>query len=302
MRRIMYLLMTLVLLFPTVVSAHIVNEQNLYDDLEYSKAKTEIVYLSGLGIIPYDHHGSTLFAPQDKLTRGDLAVWVGTFMGAADKEASHDDIMAAAVKKGLVSAVDGNATYADVNQAYFKGKVALSNANQELTKEEFALFMAEHLSDSIDGKTIYDQGGFIPGPNGKVEKVTVQEEKDGAGNSVKVYALTLAGNNYVLSAHPRILQASVDPAEWEGKNIQESWLISVDGKQQLQLIRFEKAGATMASKPATGNEHAGHEHAAKAEGQADSASDFPWAPIVTGAILVVIVGVFLFNRKKGVKK
>lgn len=301
MRRSVCLFIMLVFFLPSVVSAHIVNEQNLYDDLQYSKARAQIVYMSGLGIIPYDHHGSMLFSPQDKLTRDDLALWAGTFMGVAEKDATHDDIVAAAVSKGLVSSVQGNATYADVNQAYFQGKVSLQDAGQELTREEFALFMSEHLGDSIGGKTLYDQGGFIPGPTGKVEKVTVHEEKDATGSTVKEYVLKLGESEYVLSAHPRILQASVDPSEWEGKLIQEAWLVTVEGKQQLQLIQFEQAanGADQkATKPQAGHDHAGHGDAAKAEAAEETDGGFPLVPVIAGVVLVVLVGGLLFSRKK----
>ncbi|MBO8165018.1 MAG: hypothetical protein H0Z34_15135 [Brevibacillus sp.] len=40
-----------------------------------------------------------------------------------------------------------------------------------LTREEFALFVAQHLDLQIDGKTIYDLAGVVPGPTGTVEKV-----------------------------------------------------------------------------------------------------------------------------------
>lgn len=301
MRRSVCLFMMLVFFLPSVVSAHIVNEQNLYDDLQYSKARAQIVYMSGFGIIPYDHHGSMLFSPQDKLTREDLALWAGTYMGVAEKEATHDDILAAAVKKGLVSSLQGNATYADVNQAYFQGKASLPEAGKELTREEFALFMSEHVGDSIDGKTLYDQGGFIPGPTGKVEKVTAHEEKDASGSAVKVYSLKLGESEYVLSAHPRILQASVDPAEWEGKQIQEAWLVTVEGKQQLQLIQFEQAanGAEQhANKPQAGHDHAGQGDAAKAETAEETGAGFPLVPVIAGILLIVLVGGLLFSRKK----
>jgi len=116
--RLIGILLMLVLLMPSAASAHIVNDQNLYEDIEYSTAKTEIVYLNGLGILVPDH-GNALFSPKDKLQRVDLAYLTGRFHKAAASNASPDEVAAAAVEKGYVPSLEGNATYGDVNQAFF---------------------------------------------------------------------------------------------------------------------------------------------------------------------------------------
>ncbi|MBU8713355.1 hypothetical protein KM924_12670 [Brevibacillus parabrevis] len=300
MRRSLCLLAMLVWLLPSLVSAHIVNEQNLYDDLQYSKATSQIVYLSGLGVIPYDHHGSTLFSPQEKLTREELAYWAGTFGKLQESGAARTEVTAAALAKGLVPSLDGNATYADVNQAYFAGKLAVQDAGRELTREQFALFVFEHRKDEAEGKSLYDRGGFLAGPTGKVDKVSVREEKDAEGKAAKVYSLTVSGASYDVSAHPRVLQAAVDPAEWEGRAIQEAWLMNVAGKSQpqLQLIQFEQsANASAQPEKAASADHA-HEHAGHEAAASSDESGSSLAPLVIVIVLLVLVGGFLFTRKR----
>lgn len=303
MRRSLCLLAMLLLLLPTVVSAHIVNEQNLYDDLQYSKATPQIVQLSGLGVIAYDH-GSTLFSPQEKLTREELAHWAGAFWKLKESGAAREQVTAAALEKGLVPSLDGNATYADVNQAYFAGKLAVpeQDAARELTKEEFAVFVFEHRNDAVEGKSLYDRGGFVAGPTGKVEKVAVREEKDAAGKTSKVYSLTISGTVHDLSAHPRVLQAAVDPAQWEGKTVEEAWLMNVAGKPQLQLILFAKSAdasgqsAQPEKAPTADHAHAGHtDHAAAASGDETGAS---MVPLVVAVVLLALVGGWLFARRR----
>ncbi|MGG0937584.1 hypothetical protein ABHN11_15985 [Brevibacillus centrosporus] len=189
-RSLLLLCMLLALIMPTNALAHITNEQNLYEDLQYSEAKAQIVYLSGLGVIAADH-GTALFSPKEKLTRADLAYWAGSFFKLAGKEAKHEEIA----------------------------------------------------------------------------------------------------------------QAAVDPTEWEGRTIEESWMVSSDGSQekQLQLIQFTKSteqAQQAASQPAD-NDHANHAN----HGQTDPAvqeegAGFPFVPVILVVLLVGIVGALLFGRKK----
>ncbi|WP_301170181.1 hypothetical protein [Brevibacillus nitrificans] len=296
-RSLLLLCMLLALIMPTNALAHITNEQNLYEDLQYSEAKAQIVYLSGLGVIAADH-GTALFSPKEKLTRADLAYWAGSFFKLAGKEAKHEEIAQAAVAKGLVSSLDGNATYEDVNLAYLQGKVQVEKAKDEVTREAFAQFVYEHR-----GKTLYEQAGFSQGPVGKVDKVTSLEEKDAAGNSTKSYIVKIADQPYKITAHPKIVQAPVDPTEWEGRTIEESWMVSSDGSQekQLQLIQFTKSteqAQQAASQPAD-NDHANHANHGQTDpaGQEEGAG-FPFVPVILVVLLVGIVGALLFGRKK----
>lgn len=298
-RHLFLLLMLLVMAVPTSALAHITNEQNLYEDLQYSEAKSEIVYLSGIGVIASDH-GTMLFSPKEPLKRADLGYWVGSFFKLAGGDAKHEELAQAALEKGLVPSLEGIATYEDINRAYFKGKAQLENPAGEVTREEFARFLYEHRSEAIDGKTLPEQAGFARGPVGTVEKVTSVEEKDASGNSTRTYVLKVADQQVELTAHPKIVQAPVDPAEWEGRSITESWVVSQDGRpKQLQVIVFEKSDAPatqeQAAKPAA-ETHGGHgEHTGQVQG-ADSG--FPYVPVLVGVLLVAVVGLLLFGKRR----
>lgn len=73
---------------------------------------------------------------------------------------------------------------------------------------------------------------------GTVEKVTVQD---------KAPQLKLGDQEVSLSAHPRVLNASVDPATWEGRSLEQSWLLTADGQnEQLHILVFALSSSTEA--------------------------------------------------------
>jgi hypothetical protein len=139
-----YLSLLLITLFTSIFSApvlaHVTNEKTLYDNIQYSKAMEQIVYLRGLNVIPQEK-GVSLYKPTELLSKKDLAFWAASFLGMGDKNAKREDLEQAAVKKGIVHNLDGNATFADVNQAYFNGKAPVQNPDKTLTREDFATFM-----------------------------------------------------------------------------------------------------------------------------------------------------------------
>lgn len=249
------LFLFLFLLETSSVLAHIINKENLYEDSKYSEAADEIVFLSGMGVIPYQN-GEIVYRPQDSLTRAELARWSGTFWQLMDGDSESEAIEKAALAAGLVSSLIGNATYEDINQSYFKGKATVSHPNDEVTREAFAMFVAENVAVDIDGQTLYDIAGFSPGPTGVIEKVTVATEKNDNGVRTNIYTLQVAGEDYVLSEHPRIIQATVDPLVWEGQTIKESWLSeshdsdehshnhSSQGSLSIQQLVFAEAKTT----------------------------------------------------------
>lgn len=170
--------------------------------------------------------------------------------------------------------------------------MSVENPEGELTREEFALFMYNHLNDQVDGKSLYERAGFVPGPTGEIEKVNAGE---------KTPILQIAGKEYTLSEHPRILHASADPATWQGKRVEESWAVAVDGT--LHLIVFDAAASSAtdaavptsaASQAAGSHTGAGHEHHEHEE----EGSSFPVVPVVLAVILLSIVGTFWVSRKK----
>lgn len=303
MKRIAVMIFVLMMLLPAAAQAHIVNESNLYDDIAFSEARENIVYLSGLGVIPYEH-GAPLFKPKDKLSRSDLAYWAGSFRGLGAQQSDPQAVRQAVLAEGGVPSLDGNATVRDVNQAYFQGRAEL-NGSEELTREQFASLMAVYLTTKVNGQTLFEQAGYSPGPSGTVEAVAMKESQGADGKTVRTYAVTIQGVTLELSEHPRILYAPVDPGLWKGKSIRESWVMNKrEGGQQLQLISFVKpAGAASSPQEANSDEKGqAHAHHMCQEGDSDCApagegAGFPVIPAAAGAVAAVLLCWLLIKKR-----
>lgn len=304
MKKTLILVSLFTLLFSTSVYAHVNNEETLYDDIEFSQAKEQIVYLRGINAIPSEE-GAKLFRPQELLTKADLAFWTASFHGLAGEDAIIEDLQKAAVENGLIGSLESNATYADVNQAYFDGKASVDQPESELTREEFALFMGPYLKDEkVDGKTLFDRAGIEEGPVGVIEKATMTEEGEGE-QKTKVYTLTIGGKDYQVSGHPKMMYGPTDLTQWEGKKIRDSWLINHDGEKMFQMIALEKGqflnqGGTEAndqtSQPSQNGVQADNQSTDDADSE-QSEKEFPVVPVV-GAIILVIIAAWLFTKKK----
>ncbi|MDF2721451.1 MAG: hypothetical protein K0Q59_1126 [Paenibacillus sp.] len=251
------------LLFPLgqPASAHIVNERNLYEDVQQMAGKDDLVFLTGIQAIVYDHSVS-LFKPKEKLTRKELAHWAASFF-RLKPSGTAAELAQAALQQGLVASLDGNATYADANKAFFGGAAQVDKPEQELTREAYAAFLAPYVSKPINGKSLIERAGYAPGPSGTVEAV----ETRGAD---AVY-VTVSGKVYPLAMHPRVLHAAADAAQWKGLALGRSWLAAdAAGGGQLLLLDFaaspsqaQQAGAAAATQPSAGAAassaaHAGH--------------------------------------------
>ncbi|MFJ8259049.1 hypothetical protein ACIQ4Z_17670 [Peribacillus asahii] len=283
----------LLLLMASSVSAHVVNQDNLYDDIKYSEAADDVVFLSGMGIISYQH-GDIVYRPQDPLTRAELARWAGVFFGAADSDATSEEIEKAALKEGIVPSLEGNATYEDVNQAYFKGNASPSNPQDGLMREEFAQFIGSNLSVEIDGKTLYDYAGFVKGPTGVVEKVTETEATNDQGDRMKTYHLHINGEEYRVSEHPRVLNAAVDPLIWEGKSLKESWLSHhQEDEFVIQQFIFTKENQEPVKKEEVNDEKGNVSHDSDEQG-----NDYNLYLLVGAVILIVGIVSFILIRKR----
>lgn len=298
MRRLLLAYCICSLFFSSSVYAHVANEKTLYDDIDFSKAKEQIVYLRGLNIIAPEE-GAKLYKPKVKLTRAELAFWAAGFKKLGGQDANKAELQRVAVEQGLVSSLEGYATYGDVNQAYFNGQAAVETPGAELSKEQFALFMGRFLNEKVDGGTLFEQAGFEPGPSGIVEQVSFEMEGEGE-HAYKVFRFTVEGTEYQVSKHPKIVYGPVDLSEWEGKEIVESWISSGEGgKKVIELVKGKKeqfsenAIVGVSQVQANSMKDTGWDDPQPAEGSA-------LVPIIGGSILAVILGWLLF--KKGNKK
>lgn len=208
------------LIFATSASAHIMNKDNVFNDLSLTEAADEVVLLSSLGIVSY-LDGSFEFKPTAQLTAKDLAAWVAGYNGL--EGASTDELARAAVKAELIATIDGDATYGLVNDVFFHGMLVLENAETTLTREEFAQFVVSHVNRDIGGHTLLEMSGYTPGPTGTIEHVNRVKKQTPSGSNAYVYLLTVDGTVYEVGMHLRVVANSTDPAVWVGQQIAESF-------------------------------------------------------------------------------
>jgi hypothetical protein len=299
MKKIGILLAFVILLFSSTVSAHVVNEKTIYDDIEFSEAKEEIVYLRGLDMIAHER-GALLFKPQEKLTKLELAFWVATYKKLGGHDASKEELQKAAVEKGLIDSLEGDATYEDVNKAYFNGKAPVETAGAELTKEDFVQYMGTFLTEKVDGKTLFDMAGYEPGPSGVVEKVEFETEGEG-DSAYKVFRYTIGGTTYQVSQHPKILNGPVDLGVWEGKEIEESWLASGhDEEKVVQIVKVKEAqflDVEIGDTQTAGETKQPDNQVKEEKAESQPKKGFPVVPVGGVVILVIVLG-WLFMKKK----
>lgn len=208
------------MLVSTSAFAHVMNRHNVFEDLALTEAADEIVMLSALGIVSYLDNGFA-FKPTTTLTAKDLAAWVAMYNGIQAE--TSDELAKAALEAELVTTIEGDATYTLVNEAYFHGKLTLENPEQTMTREQFALFVFEHLTADIGNHTLLDMSQFTPGPTGVVEHAERVTKNIPSGSTTSVYMITINGEQYEMGMHPRVIADSVDPTVWIGQKVAQSW-------------------------------------------------------------------------------
>lgn len=288
MRKIWGISLVLFVLLTVNVMAHVTNEKTIYDDIDFSQAKEEIVYLRGINAVPHEV-GANIFRPNELLKRSDLAFWAGTFAGLGNDDSTPEDIQNAAVSEGLIDSLDGNATYGDVNQAYFAGNAPVEDASQELSREQFALYMGQFFRTPVNGETLFDRVGYAAGPSGLVDSVKTESVTEG-DSTYDVFSLSIDGVDYQVSHHPKLLFAPTDLALLQGKTIEESWI--ADG--ELNIIKVSDGQFTDDEI----GQAAGDHHGTDAQGEDESDNTLPIVLIAGGVVLVVIIAWLFLRRKK----
>jgi hypothetical protein len=233
-----------------------------------------------LNVIPFES-GVALYKPTERLSKKDLAYWAASFAGLGTANAKREDLEQEAVKKGIVGNLEGNATYADVNQAYFNGKAPVQHPDQTVTREDFALFMGQFFNQKVDGKTLFERAHVDQGPTGVIEKVNSTPLKKEDGQFENQFMFTIQGKEYPVAEHPKVMYGPTDLTGWNGKKIADSRLTKVDGKDVLEIIKLEKGQFPINPDNA---DPTGHQKGA-----------LPIVPIFGGAILLVVI-LWLFRR------
>lgn len=285
---IICVLLSALALFSSTAFAHISNEKNIYDDIQYSKVQEQIVILRTLGALAAPV-GVNLFSPQAKLTRAELAYYIATFDNLADDTAKEADFQKAAVQKKLIVSLDGNATYQEVNNAFFGGKAPMTNGINELTHEDYVNYLSEFLTEKVDGKTLYDLAGATPGPTGVLNDVKIIKDV-----REDQYFLTINGTNYKMHPHGKVLNGPVDLMAWIGKKVDQSIFVTHDGQKVIGLIVSVKGQFTENEVKANHASMEAHSISTK-----DTNKGFSPVPIIAGGIaFILLVWLFVSWRKK----
>jgi len=297
MKKVLTVIAASFIAFTTTSYAHITNENTIYEDVEYSQAKEQLVALRSINAIGYES-GANVFEPQKKLTKLDLAFHVSTFyaLGGDEEESTltKEQTAQLAVDKGYVDSLEGNATYQDVNKAYFDGKIDLKEEKKELTKEEFVFFLTYDLKDLLTKAHVTE------GPTGTVDSVKVAGEEE--------ITFVVDGKSYAFYGHGKVINGPVDLTQWKGKKIGESYLkdnalilVKADEKiAPLPQTEKDKIDALLVQKTVEKSTNAVKE--TKKEEKTTKTDEkeekgFPIAPVV-GVIVVVLLVVFFVGRKK----
>ena len=274
----------LTLLVSAGLSAHIKNEASQFPDIEFSDARFEIVLLVGAGIIPE----TPVFEPDINLSRTDLASWGALAWGLGEGGETPDirALARTALEQGLIETLDGDATFGDIDNVLFEGRLAPDEASAVPTKAQAASFIAANLTTALDGETLLQRRGMRTGPVGEVTAVESRMNPNGGSS----YYITLAGETYPLYTHGRVANGPTDLIQWQGRNVTKSFLRDLG---ELTLwIYFE-------AEPVQLNTSAMNPAVALDESTGEEAQIQTSHTLLYGLIIAVLVlGVILFFRSK----
>lgn len=212
----------------SLASAHIMNQNNTFNDVAYSEVADRIVFLAALQIVSAVEDDS--YKPLQTLTMKQLGTWLANYHQLQGE--TNEELANIAFQKGLIASLDGEATYATVNEAYFNNEVEIQNPEATLNHEQFAQFIVANLTEEM-----VERSDLLAGPSGVVEAAeTIEQEVD--GNVKKINVITVAGKQYALTSHPYVIAASTDPAVWVGQKLAESYFSQMESSdyQALQLL------------------------------------------------------------------
>lgn len=200
------------------VMAHIKTDGSQFPDIKSSDARFDIVVLVGAGIIPE----TSTFEPKKKLSRTDLAAWGALQAKLVEPGEGKPDINAlakAALDKGLVKSLEGDATYAEINTLFFQGKYDAANADVVPTRADAARYIAAGLVAPA-GASLLEKCGWMVGPTGAVAKVETKTNADG-GES---YLITIGDMTMPMFTHGRVGNGPSDLAKWPNRTVRRSFM------------------------------------------------------------------------------
>jgi hypothetical protein len=204
------------LLLTAIAKAHIKNEASQFPDIEYSDARFDIVMLVGAGVIPE----TPVFEPDKPLSRRELAAWVALARGLkpGGETPDTDELAQAANDAGLVDSLEGDATFGELNDAFFGGNADAADAETTPTKAEAAGFIAAYLDTEV-GLALLERRNLSHGETGIVGLVETQE-----GHHGSVYLMTVGGMTQPMDEHGRVANGPTDLLQWEGRTVRRSFV------------------------------------------------------------------------------
>ncbi len=247
------------------VSAHIQTESSSFPDIKSSEARFDITVLVGVGVIPE----TSVFEPKRKFSRSDLAAWSALSASLLEKTEGKPDVNAlakAALDKGLVKSLEGDASYAEINAVFFQGKNKPAQPDAVPTRAEAASYIVTGLVTPVAG-SLLEKSGQHAGPTGVVAKVESRANADG-GESVFI---TIGEQTLPMYTHGRVGNGPSDLAKWSGRTVRRSF-IRTQGEFSTWAYLESETVAGDADEPA--HDHSAHKHAdGDEETQAKSGTD-----------------------------
>jgi len=294
-------LAALLLLLTPVTEAHIKNEASQFPDIEYSDARFDIVMLVGAGVLPE----TPVFEPDKSLSRRELAAWIALARGLqpGGETPDTDELAQAAIDAGLVDSLEGDATFSELNDAFFGGEAEVADAGTTPTKAEAAGFIAAHL-DTEAGLALLEQRNLSHGDTGIVGPVETQK-----GHHGSVYLMTVGDTTQPMDEHGRVTNGPTDLLQWEGRTVRRSFVRSSGDSAVWVYLEAEPpraASATPAATTAAAETAAGGTAAAPSgvaspdagEAIADAAEPVDRSMLFALVAVVVVLGFILFFRRR----
>ncbi len=265
---------------------HIKNEATQFPDIEFSAARFDIVVLVGAGIIPE----TPVFEPDKALSNEELAAWAALAAGLGRGGENPDTaaLAAAALERGIVDSLAGDASLADLNRLFFDGNLGIEGEERTPTKAEAASFIATALSSEV-GQALLERRNLAAGVSGDVTEVAIEE-----GHHGNVYVLTIGGSKLQMAEHGRVANGPTDLLQWQGRSVRRSFIRGSGDHEQWIYLEAEprQAAPVVAAPAATGAATSGPFAAAVEEPPADR-SVLYWLVAV-----VVILGALLFFQRR----
>jgi hypothetical protein len=265
---------------------HIKNEATQFPDIEFSDARFDIVVLVGAGIIPQ----TPVFEPDKTLSNADLAAWAALAEGLGRGGENPDTaaLAAAALEQGLVTSLDGDASFADLNRLFFASTLEVEDGERAPSKGEAASFIATSLASDA-GIALLAKRDLVAGNGGDVTEVAI--EKGHHGNA---YIMTVGGTKLQMDEHGRVANGPIDLLQWEGRSVRRSFVHGSGEKAKWIYLEAQprEPAPVVEAAPASGPSTSAVEVEAVEVPPADRSMLY-WLVLV-----VVVLGALLFFRRR----